>query len=174
VTEHHLTEVERLQLVNQYDILAKLYPERADYYAKHRKIVEEGFTILYEELFSSVSDAVSMEECRYVFDVLDMYRALHNSYRDLADKGGIDPADLQFEGFDGNNESKQLSLAEFLQKDGKWVESLKADLDLNSHSMTRHRYGEMLEKWNALGDERHGRKWKLTKDEIKHIISRGK
>jgi uncharacterized protein YfbU (UPF0304 family) len=168
--QFNLTEAERLQLANQYAILEKLDQENAEDYSKLRKIVEEGYTILYGKVFHNLNEPVSMEESQYVFDVLHMYKALQQSYEALPDKSGIDSKDIRFRGFDGNNEPRQLSLAQYMQKEGHWQESLKGDLD--SHSMTQDFYKKRLARWNAI-KERHSGYWdgQLTRDEIKEIVS---
>jgi uncharacterized protein YfbU (UPF0304 family) len=114
LTEHNLSDSERLLLSNRYAILEKLDSHNADHYAKLRKILQDGYTILYGEVFRDLSGPISSEECHYVFDVLDMYRTLPTSYEHLSDKSGVDVDDLRFRGFDGNNESNELSLAKHL------------------------------------------------------------
>ena len=45
------TPVERLQLANQFAILEKLYHPNGEHFAKNRKILEDGYTLLYEQVF---------------------------------------------------------------------------------------------------------------------------
>jgi uncharacterized protein YfbU (UPF0304 family) len=167
-----LTLAERLQLVNQFRILEKLYPERAEEYAESRSIIEHGYTIQYEGVFNELHDEMDIGECQYVFDVLDMYRVLINSYEGLTDKDGLTPKDVRFRGFDGNNESKRLAFAEHLQKQGTWTETLKGNL--NSHSRTTMSlYPEMLAKFKPIHDQilaSHGN-WQLTAEQIRDVIS---
>lgn len=40
-----LSKLERLNLINQFFILEKLYPEDANYYATHRKAIQEGYKL---------------------------------------------------------------------------------------------------------------------------------
>jgi uncharacterized protein YfbU (UPF0304 family) len=129
-----LTPVERLELINQFRILGKLYPEHGEDYAESREIIAHGYTIQYEEVFKQVFEEMDIEQCKYVFDVLDMYRMLIQSYDALTDKKGLKPGDVRFRGFDGNNESDRYAFAGHLQEQGKWPETLTGDL--NSHSMT--------------------------------------
>jgi len=168
VGHQSLDKIERVVLANQYAILAKLDPKNAEHYAKNQKILEEGYSLFYSEVLSS--DEVKYERCEYVMNILNMYRALDRSYNELTDKSGIDPKAIRFFGFDGNNESDLLSFAGFLREDGRFQESLKGDL--NSHSMTEHRYNKMLERFKAIS-EKHGltARWELTKDEIKQIVA---
>lgn len=162
-----LTPLERLQLVNQYEMLEKMDPEHAEEYARKRRILEEGYTILYPEIFQGIDDEVSVKVCRYVFEVLDMHRALRQSFDALADKEGLTLDDLRFKGFDGNDETNEYSFITYLQEEGRrWTESL-ADCDLNTHYPTAARYKTMLEKWHSLGDIRQ--RFHLTAAQIKEI-----
>jgi hypothetical protein len=171
-----LTPFERLSLMNQLAILKKLDPEGAEDYDNQIQILHSGYSVLYGEVFQYVYEEMPLEECEYVFDVLDMHRLLRQSYDRLEDKGGITESDIRFRGFDGNNETKRYAFAQFLQKTGKWTETLVGGL--NSHSMmTMHRYPKMLEKWNRI-TEKHKQKdgmrdwWLLTAEEIKEVIGK--
>jgi uncharacterized protein YfbU (UPF0304 family) len=168
-----LSPVERLQLINQFRILEKLYPENAEDYAESRSIIAHGYTIQYEDVFTEVFEEMDVEECKYVYDVLDLHRVLIQSYDELTDKKGLTPDDVRFRGFDGNNESKRWAFAEHLQKQGKWKETLTGGL--NSHSMmTMNRYPRMLEKYAPIREQimaSHTGNWILTAEQIKEIIS---
>jgi len=123
-------------------------------------------------VFQSIFDELDAQECRYVFDVLNMYRMLRNGYDELKDKSGIAEADIRFRGFDGNNETKRYAFAEFLQKTGKWQEVLVGGL--NSHTETTiQRYPRMLERFERIKKEHEEsmRMWSLSAEEIKEIIS---
>lgn len=162
-----LTPVERLQLANQFAILEKLDGSNAEYHAKNRKILQEGFTVLYSEVFQEIGEEISVDTCRYVFDVLDMHWALQQSFEGLADKEGLTLEDVRFEGFDGNNESEHYAFIKYLKEEGeRWADILEG-CGMNTHSQTAHRYGRMLAEWRALGDERHS----LTAAQIKAIVN---
>jgi|ERR1039458_8451417 uncharacterized protein YfbU (UPF0304 family) len=161
--------MERIQLRNQYKILAKLYPN--DHYEKLIEIVDGGYTLLYGDLEEmSLSSEMSLAECKYVYDVLDMFRFLKISFRELKDKEDLKPEDVQFKGFDGNNESRLLSFTSFLKEHGMWETPL-SDVpdDLNTHYPTTSRYKTMLQQWNALPDEQ---KHYMTAAHIKEVIAR--
>jgi uncharacterized protein YfbU (UPF0304 family) len=166
-----LTDVERISLSNQFRILAKLYPERAEEYGQLCEILERGYSIFYEEVLS-VSDEMPLEECSFVFDVLNMFRDLKYQYDDLRDKAGIVEDHITFRGGDGNDDSKCLALTEYVQKEGKWKEILSGNQSLNSHSSTtRSRYGRMLERHNEIHAKHDPMsKWAMTKEEIQYII----
>ena len=168
-----LTPFERLQLVNQFEILEKLNPDDADHYAAKREIIEKGYTIRYEDVFSEVFDEMSIAECKYVYDVLDMYRVLIRSFGALTDKEGLSPDDVKFQGFDGNNESKRHAFVEHLKKEGRWTEVLTGYL--NSHSMsTMSLYPRMLSNFKPIHDgimASHSGNWLLTADQIKQVLA---
>lgn len=160
-----LTKVERLILFNQYQILEKLDPAE---YGKHCKemceILENGYTLDYQDLFANIYDEVSQEICREVRDVLDMYRALKKAYTKLPE-GTVTAADVAFHGFDGNEESKHFAYATFLiETQGKWEES-QGD-PINSHWPMLGRYRRMLESWKESPN-----KWDLTVEDVKRIVS---
>jgi hypothetical protein len=168
-----LSPVERLQLINQFRILEKLYPDEAEHYAESREIIARGYTIQYEEVFGEVFDEMDIEDCKYVYDVLDLYRVLIGSYMALNDKKGLTPEDVRFRGFDGNNESKRYALAEHLRKQGMWTETLTGGL--NSHfMMTMTLYPRMLEKFEPIRKQilaSHTGDWQLTAEQIREVIS---
>ena len=166
-----LSKVERLMLANQLRILEKVDSENADGYKKDRDIIVHGYAIEYEDVFTEIYSEMSVEECRYVYDVLDLYRVLIRSYDELKDKEGLTPDDVKFQGFDGNNESKRWAFAEHLKREGRWTESLSGYL--NSHSMrTISLYPKMLERFDPIRQQildTHS-DWILTADQIKQVI----
>jgi len=168
-----LTPVERLQLINQFRILEKLYPEHAKDYAESRAIIAAGYTIQYDEVFTEVYEEMNVEEGRYVYDVLNLYRILIQSYEALTDKKGLTPEDVRFRGFDGNNETKRWAFTEHLKEQGKWTETLTGGL--NSHSETTiSLYPRMLEKYEPIREKMlasHTVNWLLTAEQIKEVIS---
>lgn len=167
-----LSTVERLKLANQLKILEKLDPDNAESYAEDRSIIEHGYSIQYDDVFSQIFEEMPEEECRYVYDVLDMYRELIQSFNALEDKEGMTLDDVTFQGFDGNNESKRHAFVEHLQEQRKWSETLTGGL--NSHSMTTiTKYPRMLAKYEPIKeDQRRKHKYNaLTAAQIKEIIS---
>ena len=167
-----LTPFERLSLMNQLAILKKLDPENAEDYENQIQIHHSGYSVLYGEVFQYVYEEMPLDECEYVFDVLDMHGALINSFEALKDKQGLTADDVRFRGFDGNNETKRLAFAEYLQKTGRWKETLVGGL--NSHSMmTMQRYPEMLKRYEPIKQkiiDSHSGNWLLTAEQIKVVI----
>ena len=134
-----------------------------------RTIVEGGYELHYSELNVATTERkLSEEACGEVMDILDMYRALNDSFNRLKDKEGIEKSRIQFDGFDGNNPTGRLDYARFLVlTQGRWQEVLegRSGFDLNSHSSVIEMYRRMLDVWNDLG-----KKFDLTRDEIKQIL----
>lgn len=160
-----LTPADRQILINQYAILEKLDPDNAEDYKRNQKILNNGFAILYNDVVN-VWDEMDAEDGKYVMDVLDMHRDLKYSFDDLDDKAGLTAEDVEYEGFDGNNETMRLALAEELKAEGRWQE---LDLTKNSHSTTtKDRYPKMLARYREVSDKKAGKL--LTADEIKYVI----
>lgn len=168
--EIKLSEKDRLLLINQYLILEKLYPDEAVNFKKNRIIIQSGYEIHYRELFSYfIDNGLSKEESNEVMDILDMYRALNDSYKKLKDKEGINPDNLIFEGFDGNNNYRYLDYARYLVVvDHRWQEVVinnRPDFDFNSHFDNLDIYRRMVNTWSRLD-----RKFNLSKEGILEII----
>lgn len=145
-----LNEKDRLIISNQLKILERLYPEEAAYYAQHRKAVEHGYRLHYAWLIEHFYEEMTEEECREVLSVLDMYRAITLSFQKLEDKTGIDEPQVRFRGFDGNNEGKQFSYAQYFIVDLGRFDELKYDSkypDFNSHMPMLGKYRRMLSAW---------------------------
>jgi uncharacterized protein YfbU (UPF0304 family) len=167
-----LTAFERQTLINQYNILAKLDPDQAEDYQNNVRILREGLTIKYDDVFD-VWEEMSLDKCRYVYEVLDMFRFLRFSFDDLKDKQGLTEDDITFKGFDGNNESQNHGLVSFMKEQGMWTETLHKGVPLNSHSITTvSLYPRMLAKFTPIWEKKnHSMKdqW-LTAEEIKKIL----
>ena len=165
-----LSKVERLTLVNQLLILEKLYPKEASSLALRRKALEDGYQSHYADLFESIYDGLPAEECRFVIDVLDMYRAITFSHAHLppAQREEISSDRLDFKGFDGNSETIYMAYTRYLVNDlGRYGEQTHRDLkpDFDSHMPMIDQYRRMLTKWESVKD-----KSKLEHDEIEAIL----
>lgn len=165
-----LTRVERWMLSNQYRILEKLYPEEAESLAVHREALENGYERDYSRIAENIYDdkyTLTTAECDEVIDVLSMHRALKYAYDALADRSGIEAWQIEFSGFDGNNEPTLLGYTRWFcnQEGGRFTELTRGD-DFNSHMPSLGRYRAMLKEWNASKDRN-----KLTKEDIVRIGS---
>jgi uncharacterized protein YfbU (UPF0304 family) len=149
-----LSKIERLQLINQFLILEKLYPEEASYYEQHRIALEQGFALHYRWIVENVWDDLSESECRKVLDSLELYRAIQHSYQTLNDKGDLTDTKVRFPGFDGNNESHHLAYAKYFVMDlGRYDELVKGQAypDFNSHCPMLEKYVRMHHAWTDIG-----------------------
>ena len=165
-----LTPVERLQLRNQFRILEEMDPHEAKFYAKAKEIFEHGYSLLYDEVFEILPEEMSIQDCKYVYEVLGMFSTLQHSYDDLVDKQGLTTSDVHFSGFDGNNEGDQYGFVRFLRDQGIWeAPPLNTKGDLNSHHQTASRYRTMLDRWQHIPDDQRET---LTAAQIKDIIAR--
>lgn len=172
-TYMELTKFERLVLSNQFKILEGLYPEEKEYYEIHRKAIDEGYQLHYNDAFEVLSeDEMSKEDCREVLDILNMYRAITFSYKKLPDndKSGIREESIKFRGFDLNDreEAKRLMYTRYFIVDLDRFEELRYGdkyRDFNSHRPMLNRYRKMLSRWNEMG-----KKYELTLEDIKVLI----
>jgi uncharacterized protein YfbU (UPF0304 family) len=93
----------------------------------------------------------------HVVDVLDMWSFIEEAYEkfsaaqkaSIAEQVGPLGKHVQFTGFDGNNESSQMSIARFLVKQMGRFERFKGR-DLNSHHPTYNRYRRMVELFEPM------------------------
>ena len=119
-----MDKLKRYELINQLLILEKLYPDEADYYAKNRKALEYGFELQYSWLTENLNEGLTVEECREVLDIMDMYRSITFSWNRLNPKESV-PDSIKFKGFDGNNESALRSYVQYFVMDLERFEELK-------------------------------------------------
>jgi hypothetical protein len=170
-----LTKIERQTLINQYEILKLLTDNDGDveHYEELIQILHDGYSIFYDDAVH-VYDGMSKEDCKFVLDVLDMYRAIedykHKSPKDDEVQNHVWGI---FHGFDGNNETPMLGFTRFLiEKQGKFTEQIpyKDKVDSwNSHAQLVETYERMMAKWKA-NKNQHG----LTRDEVLGLLAEAK
>ncbi|MDR1002636.1 MAG: YfbU family protein [Oscillospiraceae bacterium] len=161
-----LTQVERQILYNQYKILSILCPDNKNCYEEKMNILHNGYTSCYgSDIVNVDGDEIDETECRFVEDVLFMYRSLYDSYKKLADKSGISEEAVKFDGFDCNNEGKHYSFAAFLTKErDEWSEFKTCNT--NSHAHRVELYEQMLAVYKSLPKSQY-----LSKEDIIAIIN---
>lgn len=99
-------------------------------------------------------------DLRFVLDVLGMFTILEFSYEKLSTKdkklikkeAGPLIGDLQFRGFDGNEECRYMGIARFLIEEMDRFQNFK-DRDLNSHMPTIDTYSRMLSVFKPLKED---------------------
>jgi len=159
-----LTDAERLILSNQYQLLAKL--EDDDHYALMAETLRRGYKWLYDEyLEQSLWPNVDDDKAEFVVDVLDIYSAMKSSYGELEDKSGIEAREVEFPGFDGNNEADLMGFANFLLKHGRFDDVLNKGGN-NSHMPTVEIYGRMLQAWRDMGEPTYP----YSKEQIRQLL----
>jgi uncharacterized protein len=97
-----------------------------------------------------------------------MHRALLNGYNALRDKSGVDPAELEFRGFDGTCETRQMAYCWFFCEDpsGRMFTELPRGDNFNSHCPMLPRYVAMLQEWRVSSDPNN-----LTKADIVRVAA---
>ena len=163
-----LTNVERLILANQYEILSQQADNEYDTvkFLRTAKQLRDGHKWLYEQIFEYIDDDLDNESAEFVVNVLSLHRALLSSYEELDDKSDLKEKDVIFKGFDGNNEGSLMYFAEALSEDGRFCEVIEKG-NLNSHCPMIRTYQEMLQTWEKFDKNTSYQKskfWKLLKN----------
>ena len=184
-----LSLVERRILANQHRILAKL--EEDKYEIEHHQqlalALEQGWTAEYPEGFNIFYPELSRRDCTFVMDVLDMYRVIRASLRELPEKErkAIEKESevaLTHAGFDFNDpkESPLSGYVEHLIGTGRWKElsdlfGSNAPEGGNSHMPTADVYRRMLEvfqpSWKRAMNDNRTSPDRLTGDEIRAVFA---
>jgi uncharacterized protein YfbU (UPF0304 family) len=147
-----LTDTERLILANQYEILSEL--RKDEDYARMAKTLRNGHEWLYSQYFDYLSPNLPEHEVEHVLAILGIYGDLRDSYNKLSDKSGIEKHQVEFPGFDGNNEPELLSFARALRAHDRFAETLGEEAK-NSHMPTTDVYQRMIARWRELGEPRY-------------------
>jgi len=150
-----LTKVQRELLINQYKILSHLDDNYKDLYKNSISILENGYTYEYNNLYNNLLDEISEDDCRYVYNVLSMYRFIYNYInKNPKDKVILDMKYSKFLGFDGNNEGEYMSYTKFLIDDKNLFEESKNDkYGYNSLHPMKLYYDKMLNVYNSLDNK---------------------
>jgi uncharacterized protein len=173
--EHlEFTTKERIILVNQYRILAALYPDEKESYERKEEILRRGYIAHYNGLEEWWGEEVSESRSEIVTNVLLLYDDFQQAPEE--DKAGIPPFFLRFEGFSGNEESDLYGyLLFFLDRyfGAKYTNLREPGQDMNSHIPMLPVYNRMLAVYDKYrGGQRYlGRK--LTRAEILEILKAG-
>lgn len=164
----NLSKKERLSYIYQLRILEALYPGEADGYAKHRKALEEGYSLHYGWMFEGLYEDLSEASCREVLDILDMYRAIYFGLEKIDPNDALHKHHLSsFIGFDGNNETHLMSYVRYFIEDLERFSELRQEgySSFNSHCSMLNTYREMLHRWHAIGE-----RFKLSREQIASVL----
>ncbi|MGD6873003.1 YfbU family protein [Sutcliffiella horikoshii] len=176
---------ERLILMNQYDIMAKLASD--DHEKKNFENLSEVFRCGYQWGYGLVTEPLLEEltelECKFVCNVLDMYSDLYFSRKNAENIiSEVNEDDVLFNGFDLNDsvESKYYGFAKFLIEDlGRYseykelIQSGKID-SLNSHGFgpSLQRLSHMVEVYKEAKKRARSRHdIYFNKEEVQEILS---
>ena len=161
---------ERLTLSYQLKILEKLYPEDKEYYAKHRKAIEDGYELHYDWITEHLSEGLTSEECTFVLDVLDMYAAFHFSFKQLKSPTKLTEKAVKFPGFDGNHETMYMAYTKYFIEDLDRFNEIRESTNgyYNSHSQMIPKYRKMLDKWK---EYKQPYTYELTEDQVFELVN---
>ncbi|CAH8197593.1 MULTISPECIES: YfbU family protein [Vibrio] len=163
-----MTNAQRLILSNQYFLMSQMDPNNANKYKRLQTIIERGYELQMRELnkeFGCLTEA----ECREVIDILEMYHAMQESHKMLADCDGkeVDQRRLQFLGFDIAREAQLVHYVRFLvDSEGLYTQFDKADHHFNSQMPMLDKYRRMLTTWRNCPRQYH-----LSAAEFKQIFN---
>lgn len=161
---------DRLSLSYQLKILEKLYPEDKEYYANHRKAIEDGYELHYSWITEHLSEGLTSEECTLVLDILDMYAAIHFSFRQLKSPTNLNEKAVKFPGFDGNNETMYMAYTKYFIEDLDRFNEIKETTNgyYNSHIRMIPKYKKMLLIWKKM---KKGFTYEITEEQILELIN---
>lgn len=164
-----LSVKERLQLSFQLRILEKLYPDEQEYYANHRKAIEDGYQLHYDWITENLSEGLTKDECKFVLEVLSMYSSLYFHVSNLKDSD-LTIELVKFPGFDGNNETMFMAYTKYFIEDLDRFREIKESTSgyYNSHMRMIPSYKKMLLKWKEF---KIGNTYELTEKNIKELLA---
>lgn len=163
-----MTNAQRLILSNQYYLMSQMDPENSAKYQRLQTVVERGYELQMRELnkeFGCLTEA----ECREVIDIMEMYHAMQESNKMLAEqeRAEVDQRRLQFLGFDIASEAQIVHYARFLvDSEGLYPQFDKADHHFNSQMPMLEKYRRMLTTWRNCPRQYH-----LCATELSQIFS---
>ncbi|PTO93683.1 YfbU family protein [Vibrio splendidus] len=163
-----MTNAQRLILSNQYYLMSQMDPENSAKYQRLQTVVERGYELQMRELnkeFGCLTEA----ECREVIDIMEMYHAMQESNKMLADqeRAEVDQRRLQFLGFDIASEAQSVHYVRFLvDSEGLYPQFDKADHHFNSQMPMLEKYRRMLTTWRNCPRQYH-----LCATELSQIFS---
>ncbi|WP_117234340.1 YfbU family protein [Vibrio maerlii] len=163
-----MTNAQRLILSNQYYLMSKLTPENAEKYERLQTIVERGYELQMRELNKEFGCLVE-DECREVIDIMEMYHAMQESNKMLAEeeRKEVDQRRLNFLGFDIATEAQLVNYVRFLtDSEGLYPQFDKADHHFNAQMPMLEKYRRMLTTWRNCPRQYH-----LSAAEFKQIFN---
>lgn len=133
----------RLTLANQFLILSKIEPNKSNEHLERYKILKDGFSDHYDEVFDILGDELTMQECLFVKEILSLYERFAFSYQSWP-AGAITVDRITFFGFYGNSDHKLINYAQYLLDNGYCADIKLSDRGLDSHHPNKDIYRRML------------------------------
>ncbi|MCE0492846.1 YfbU family protein [Vibrio salinus] len=152
-----MTNAQRLILSNQYYLMSQLDPENSCKYKRLQTIVERGYELNMKEL-SKHFGCLHKEDCNEVIDILEMYHAMQESYKNLSaeQQTDVDERRLHFLGFDLSTEAELVHYVRFLiDSEGMYTHFDKEDHYFNSQMPMLDKYRRMLKTWKDCPRQYH-------------------
>ncbi len=161
-----LSEKDRHVLALLHRILGRVLPDDAndvdgdrDYQLERAAVLERGFTQEYWIEFAGIHSELSTHDCKFVMDVLDLFRATLHSMAHLRETDVEVDEQLAFEltyrGFDHNDhrEAQMSDYVKHLIDSERWEEHagfVTGPNRGNSHSRMVDTYSRMLSKYRQI------------------------
>lgn len=170
----------QLLLASRGDLGDEYYD--AEYFRNTVEALENGYAGEYPRIFAGIDPGLSYDECKLVWDILDMFRVIKSSVGDFGQSNweqiGVVNAEYygSFRGFDGNIdlESKMIRYVKYLVRTGRWEEQKKflEEKRGNSHSEMLPTYRSMLAKfkpaWRKILSQAD--RFHLSTEEIRDVL----
>lgn len=170
-----MDDINRLILINQYEILQRLNPEEGNYYSEKIEVLQGGYELHYDELFAELDEPLPKTDSLFVLDVLNMYRDINYSKSNMLDNNEIEDLITEFRGFDFNSgyEGKLGSYARFfIEKLDRFPELIEDSLfeSFNSHREMYPQYKIYLEKYRRIKSSDEYEFGNLTIEQLQEIL----
>ncbi|AVO02316.1 hypothetical protein A9958_07845 [Staphylococcus simulans] len=178
----HLSDYERVSLINQFEILKELTDNQEDKkrYEGNIEILHRGLTGFYDIVANDLQEERSIEKHDFVTDVLNLYRDVIFSFDSLPEEEKTEKLkkDTSFKGFDlGNNEQVDYySHADIYLNVLNRFEELKKHLDENNEDLDSHGFGPSIDDLQRYVSRKKevrdskGYDKPLTKEDLEYIF----
>lgn len=168
-----MKDIERLLLINQFEILQRLNPEEASFYNEKIEVLREGFEYHYSDIFDELNEPLDAQESKFVLDILSMYRDIYFSKEKIQNYESEKLT--HFRGFDYNDdrESKLGSYARFFVETLDRFQELVEDPDFesfNSHRPMIGQYKRFLSQYEQVKNSQGYKYGNLNSNQIEEIL----
>lgn len=144
-----MTPYQRLVLVNQYKILARLGGEEVEFYADAAQALENGYESYFKGyLFDSVESVINPNVAKETFQMVAMFDDFAYEMTRHLDLTDDEKGMLTYCGFDGNANDGRYSFAMWLIGQENNFDRLKG-IDPNSHMPTVDFYRRLLTEFTG-------------------------